>query len=56
MNSDTRRRLHLGLTISGPFSRNRRRRQIQWINAVPYLLSASAALWIILLIIGLFTA
>lgn len=56
MTTETRRRLHLGLTIQGPFSRNRRRRRILWTNALPYLVSAAATLWVLLLIIGLFTA
>lgn len=39
MNNDLHR-AQLGLAIKGPFSRNRRR-PIQWINAVPYLISVS---------------
>lgn len=54
--NDSHRRLTLGLPITGPYSRNRRRRQIQWSNAVPYLVSAGAVAWIIVLIVGLFTA
>jgi hypothetical protein len=53
MPNETLRRAQLGLAISGPFSRNRRRPR-QWGNAIPYLLSAAVTIASIGFIAGIF--
>lgn len=58
MQHEIHRRLRLGLPISGPYSRNRRRRhglrRYQWSNLIPVAISAAVAVWFILFFIGLF--
>lgn len=53
MQNEILRRAQLGLAISGPLSRNRRRPR-QWRNLIPYLISAAVGLCLIALIVGIF--
>lgn len=59
MQNEIHRRLQLGLPITGPYSRNQRRRhglrRYQWRNLTPYAISAAIAIAFILFLTGLFT-